>query len=165
MSKPGHLWLAEHGLLRLPTQVSQSPGHEVWPPEVGRVLQLLVDCLLYYFCPPAAVVTTPSTIVFHFSILTGVTCSGTFLRVIWVNTQGPGPQLRPPNYDLDTKSVCGSQVTNARRDRFFYHFRQNGSSLLQCDVKLTVIYRRPCEDTGLSPLREWARKPHHKTIS
>lgn len=37
MSKSWHLWLAEHGLLHLPTQVSQSPGHEVWPPEVGCV--------------------------------------------------------------------------------------------------------------------------------
>lgn len=45
MSKPWHLWLAEHGLLHLPTQVSQSPGREVWPPEVGCVFQLLVDCL------------------------------------------------------------------------------------------------------------------------
>lgn len=57
-----------------------------------------------------------------------------------------------------------NQVTNASRDSFFSHFKQNDSSLLQCNVKLAVIYRRPCKDTRRS-LREWVRKPRHKMIS
>lgn len=111
----------------------------------------------HHFSPPATMATTPSAIFFYFSILTCYT-----LRDFPQSHTGGHRRARTT---MEVTQVgVRNQVTNARRDSFFSHFKQNDSSLLQCNVKLAVIYRRPCKDTRQS-LREWVRKPRHKMIS